>query len=87
MKKTRGLHAKSMLLAGEIFVPPMPHTTQLAKKMNALQYQAVDYHWRIYDVVATAVTIDQKLGNHLTNGNQTDQNIFIHRNKNKKTEV
>lgn len=49
------LRDEGMLVSGEIFVQPAPGTPDLAHKLTALRQTALDFHWRVYEVVVTAV--------------------------------
>ena len=49
------LREEGQVLAGEIFVVPKDET-DLVAKLAALKERALDSHWRIYDVVVTAVS-------------------------------
>lgn len=50
------LRDEGMLVTGEIFVQPAPNTVNLVEKIEALRQQAKTFHWRVYDVVVTAVS-------------------------------
>ena len=49
------LREEGLLLAGEVYVVP-EEEDDLVQKMEALRQTAVDMHWRVYDVVVTAVS-------------------------------
>lgn len=49
------MREEGMLLAGEIFVQPRPGTDCLIEKTEELKNKALNYHWRVYDVVVTLV--------------------------------
>lgn len=46
---------EGMLVSGEIFVQPQPNTANLPQKLADMRQAAIDFHWRVYDVVVTAV--------------------------------
>lgn len=50
------LHDEGMLVSGEVFVQPKSETDQLVEKLQDLRQKAIDFHWRIYDIVVTAVS-------------------------------
>lgn len=49
------LRDEGMLVSGVIFVQPVPEATDLPQKLADLCQAARNFHWRIYDVVVTAV--------------------------------
>lgn len=49
------LRDEGMLVCGEIFVEPAPGISALPQKLVDLHRRAIDFHWRIYDIVVMPV--------------------------------